>query len=154
MRNLLLASVLGVALAVAGCAGEVDRSVEAFCDTYAAEERTFIERRNERAQAIADQQDPLAAFGEASAAIYASQGDMIVFLDKLSRSSPDDIRPDVDLLLDALRESAGTVETDLLQAAVAGFVLSSRVDGANQRVDDFVAENCWRERGVLPDQDP
>lgn len=148
---------LGVALLVAstlvaGCglvpgAEEDERSPEAFCETYWEQKEQFVEKFNERAE-LSDQigeEDELAGVLVALGSGIESIGDAVIIFEHLTDHAPDDIRPDVEAIRDALKksiENTGDSIDNPLGGLANGLMLSLTTMGSWDRVGKYVVEHC------------
>lgn len=112
-----------------------DRSVEAFCRTY-AEEKARIGQ-----QLPSSDTDLLSGLVGGLSAI----GELPVMFDRLDKVAPDDIEPDVAAVRDSLRQQIETAKgaaTDPLGAIASGTVGAAMNAGSYDRVNRYVAQNC------------
>ena len=140
MRVLAVAAVLGVLCF--GCAPT--RSVEAFCATYHDEKAAFIDKYNERQDAV-DSMEGLDGIVLGLGSAIEAVGDTKVMFDKLEAVAPEEIQADVAAVRDSLQqqlEAAGEVASDPFGAFGSGLVSGLASMGSWDRVDHYIQENC------------
>jgi hypothetical protein len=140
-----------ISTTTAGCGvipgtGE-DRSPEAFCKTYWEQKKQFVDKYNDRAE-LSDQiseQDEFAGMLVALESGIESLGDAVIIFDHLADHAPDDIRPDVEAIRDALKknnESAGDTLENPMSGLANGLMLGLTTMGSWDRVGKYVVEHC------------
>lgn len=138
-------------LSTAGCGAipgtEDERSPEAFCKTYWEQKDQYVSKYNDRS-ALSDklaEEDPMSGMLVALGSSVEALGDIVIIFDHLADKSPDDIRPDVEAIRDAMQkniDNAGENVMNPLGGLASGLVGGLTTMGSWQRVGDYVVDNC------------
>lgn len=141
-------AVLTCCVSVIGLAGcRVQRSADAFCDTYWEQTQAFQDRYEQAADDVrtAGEEDALVGVLGGLSMMAQSLGDTVVIFDRLDKVAPSDIEPDVAAVRDSLKAQmgmAGGAATDPLGSLVQGLFMGLAAGGSWQRVNDYVVANC------------
>jgi hypothetical protein len=140
----LILILIGASLVV-GCTQS--RSHEAFCRTLAEEKQHYRNKYSERQDEIVDRVDEgdLSSLSAALGTSFEAIRDMAVIFDKLEKAAPEEIRPDVETLRDALERQRDALK-DLANnplGALAGSLTSGPVTmGSWERVALYTKQHC------------
>ena len=140
----LMFILIGISL-LTGCARP--RSPEAFCRTLAEEKQRYRDKYSERQDQIADRADKgdLSPLSLAMGTVPEVVEDMAVTFDKLEKVAPDEIRPDVEALRDALerqREALKDLANNPLGALTRSLTTGLVTLDSWSQVSAYAEEHC------------
>lgn len=145
--------LLGVC-GVSGCGAESpaeppapERSVDSFCETYWEQKDAYLSKFEGRAEDVeaAGQEDELLGTLMAMGSTIEAMGDVVIIFDHLAGTAPDDIRPDVEAIRDALQKSIDNASDSVgapLGGLADGLVTGLSTMGSWERVGQYVVDNC------------
>jgi hypothetical protein len=116
------------------------RSVEAYCETWAAESQRLQQRWAEQGGALQQTGNPLPALGM----IAGAPRDLASLYDELEKVAPDEIQPDVVVLRDAYQQLANSMgsATDPLGFGLSGLMIGLSTMEAERRVNEYTRTHC------------
>ncbi|MGH8903608.1 MAG: hypothetical protein ACRDYA_18535 [Egibacteraceae bacterium] len=136
----LMLVLIGVAL-LAGCAQP--RSREAFCETLVEEKQRYRDTYSERLDQVGRDGD--LSLSVALGTSLEALRDVAATFDKLEKAAPEEIRPDVETLRDALQRQRDALNdlADNPLGALAGSLTSGLATMSSwERVSTYVEQNC------------
>lgn len=136
-RAVLLTTAAAASLALTGCGA----SVEDYCDTFYGEGSALRESFQEASDNAAASSDPFAGLGTA----LSAPQELATFFDKLADNSPDDIKPDVEVLRDEFQEINDNMAENAMNpfgGLLNAFLSSATTSGSYNRVNTYTLENC------------
>jgi len=138
VRGAVIGGAIASLLSLTGCIAE-GRSVHAYCETY--HEGISRIKSSDPSRVDATGQDALAAALSATSDL----GDAVALVGDLADVAPEAIRTDVQRVHDALQkeiDSAGSLLSNPLGAALDDMMTIATTSGAVERVERFTARNC------------
>lgn len=147
MSRRLVLALIGVSL-LAGCA--LPRSPQAFCRTLTDEKRRYLDKYSERRDQIVDRvgEGDLSSLRLAVSTGFEAVEDMAVTFDKLEKAAPEEIRPDVVVLRDALerqRDALKDLANNPLGALAGSLTAGLFTLESWERVSAYVEQYCGTE---------
>lgn len=140
------------ALVLVGCGGnqEPARSVKKFCSTYNSEKAQFLSRYGSVGKSNGGSPTAGSALTDLLLGLQ-SLGDVTVIFTKLEKVAPDEIEPDMAVVLDSWKGMQGTLGDEasnalnpkgMIGVILKGLVASAQSNGSWTRVSDYIQHNC------------
>lgn len=133
--------------------GEVERSAEAYCDTY----HSGFDRLKADYPEVDQYKNSDAHPVEMLLSLASAQGDIIALIGDMSEVAPDEIRTDVERVHDTMQEqvdASADVVDDPLQAITKQLIIGLTTTGAFRRMDQYTVEHCGEHMFTASPQEP